>query len=341
MTDAPSDRSSLTTWPEPQDDWLPIACAVFRFAIAQSDGPEIAETLQDRTNPLIDYEAFEKFKDRLDKCIADMVRNQAAPLSLHNLRTTLRDKARARRAEIDLDEGYFRFGFDAPAGGSAVMSFAPWHLALPRDPARIDPQLLARFERDALFNKGDGPHKVGDEEAALSAQQCEAAHTATSFVWNQLMLPVFDRLVSAGRVTVYARARERDAPFRQLPHDIWTNLKVVDWLHGTACDPEGVRYYSIHAADGLPKVSPPHAEALADHALVLPKSRRPGREKGQGSFEQLDQPLLSKMKALITDMKAASPEEAARMVAPEAHGSGTPESKAERLARRFRKARPD
>jgi hypothetical protein len=331
MTDGPSG-----TWREPQDDWLPIARAVFRFAIAPSAAPQGIGTAEDDSEPF-SIETFDKFKNLRDKGDAESAENEADPLSLHNLTLTLRDKARARRVEINLDDGRFTFSFDRPAGGAAVVGCAPWHLGLPRDPVVIDEAL----ERDARFKPGDGLVTVGDEEAKQGAQQYEAVRAATSFVWNQLMLPGFDRLVSAGRVTVYARARERDAPFRQLPHDIWPNLKVQDWLHGTARDPEGVRYYSLHAADSLPKVSPPHAEAPADHALVLPKGRRPGREKGQGSFEQLDQPLLSKMKALITDMKAASPEEAARMVAPEAHGNGTPESKAERLARRFRKTRPD
>ena len=276
MTDAPSDRGSLTTWSEPQDDWLQIARAVFRFSIAQSDRPEITEAAQDGSNPLIDNEAFEKLKDRLDKSIADMVRNLAAPLSLHNLRTTLRDKARASRAEIDLAEGYFRFSFDLPSGGVAVTSFAPWHLNLPRGPVEIDPEL--QFE--ALTNGGNGFVSIGDEEALRASAQGKAVHAATSFVWNQFMLPVFDRLVSAGRVKLYARARERDAPFRQLPHDIWPNLKVEDWLHGTARDPEGVRYYSIHTADSLPKTSPTQTstsavETAATKALAAELMRYP------------------------------------------------------------------
>jgi hypothetical protein len=51
----------------------------------------------------------------------------------------------------------------------------------------------------------------------------------------------------------------------------------------------------------------------------------------------LDAPLLLEMRQLLSEGKAASAEEAARQVASRAHGGGTPESKAERLARRFRK----
>jgi hypothetical protein len=47
------------------------------------------------------------------------------------------------------------------------------------------------------------------------------------------------------------------------------------------------------------------------------------------------------MKKIITDNEAASPEEAARMVARNAHGSGTEHSKAVRLAKSYRKNPPD
>lgn len=339
MTDAPSDRRSLTAWSELQDDWLPIVLAVFRFAIASSGGPQSTEASRDDSNPF-SIEAFENFNSRQVKADAEIADNETDPLSLRNLRTILRDKARAGRAEIDLDEGYFRFFFDLPTGAAAVMSYAPCDLAPPRDPAGIDPRLLARFERDAIFNKEDGPFKV-DEMATLTAQQVEDSRAATSFVWNQLMLPAFGHLVSMGRVNVYARMQLLRPDFEQLPADLWSRLTVEDWGDGIACDSKGNDYYSLRAEDGLPMVSPPQAEAPANHGLVLPKSRRPGRKKGQGSFEQADQPLLCEMRDLIAERKATSPEEAAGMVAEKAHGPGTWESKKERLGRRYRKNWPD
>jgi hypothetical protein len=63
---------------------------------------------------------------------------------------------------------------------------------------------------------------------------------------------------------------------------------------------------------------------------------RPGRRKGQGSFERFDQRLFPMMQKLIDQGKAASPEAASHLVAKKAKGSGTLESKAERLAKRFR-----
>ena len=68
---------------------------------------------------------------------------------------------------------------------------------------------------------------------------------------------------------------------------------------------------------------------------ITTKSR--GKKPGEGSYERVDFPLLAEMKQLISSGKAASPEEAARQVASQAYGAGTVDSKAERLARRFRK----
>ena len=68
--------------------------------------------------------------------------------------------------------------------------------------------------------------------------------------------------------------------------------------------------------------------------MATPKRR--GRKKGDGSYAIIDLPLLSEMKELILSHRAASPEEAARMLAEKAFGSGTQESKVERLAKRYR-----
>jgi hypothetical protein len=68
-------------------------------------------------------------------------------------------------------------------------------------------------------------------------------------------------------------------------------------------------------------------------------TKRRGRKKGDGSYEGLDVPLLKKMSLALKKGQAASPEEAARLVAGEAHGGGTLKSKGERLARRFREHR--
>jgi hypothetical protein len=56
-------------------------------------------------------EAFEKIKSHRDKTGADVVDAETGPLSLHDLMLTLRDEARAHRAEIDLDMGRFMLFF--------------------------------------------------------------------------------------------------------------------------------------------------------------------------------------------------------------------------------------
>ncbi len=261
------------TWSEPQGDWLPIDRAVFRFAITPLDGPQSTETFLDDLNPF-SIEAFEKFKSRQDKVDEDIVENETDRLSLRNLRTILRDRARARGAEINLDKANFRFSFDSPVG-TATWSYAPWHLSLERELVKHP-----RLEAEALFNnKGYGFVLVDDETAAHTAQQLEAVQAATNHVWNRLMLPAFARLVSGGRVKVYAQVGSYRAQFQELPAHLWSKLTIENWHGGTAYDPDGDRYYSIHAADSLPKVSPLQGEVSSDQATdavskEMPSSKR-------------------------------------------------------------------
>jgi hypothetical protein len=92
----------------------------------------------------------------------------------------------------------------------------------------------------------------------------------------------------------------------------------------------------------LPSIFPEqdHGDAAAtlpSPEKVVPELRRGRKKKGDGAYDALDQPRIAEMAALIRDKKAASPEQAARMVAARAFGDGSPESKADRLAKRFRK----
>jgi hypothetical protein len=112
---------------------------------------------------------------------------------------------------------------------------------------------------------------------------------------------------------------------------------------GPAAEIDGVRYPVFFLRDEFEKFvrlafgsaeSPPD---VPDSGAPL---RRRGRQKGQGSFEVVDLPILNEMKDLISARKAASPEEAARVLADKAHGAGTIESKSARLAKRYRKRRP-
>lgn len=89
---------------------------------------------------------------------------------------------------------------------------------------------------------------------------------------------------------------------------------------------ESSRPESAEAAALEPESTPP--------AVATPKPR--GRKPGDGSYRSLDLPILDEMKELINSRRAASPEEAARLLAVKAHGAGSLESKTERLAKRYR-----
>jgi hypothetical protein len=94
----------------------------------------------------------------------------------------------------------------------------------------------------------------------------------------------------------------------------------------------------VSALAGLSRAAsveaPREPESTSPEAAVPKKTR--GRKKGDGSYANLDLPILDEMKELISSHRAASPEEAARTLAGKAHGAGSPESKAERLAKRYR-----
>ena len=62
-----------------------------------------------------------------------------------------------------------------------------------------------------------------------------------------------------------------------------------------------------------------------------------GRKPGDGSYDEVDQPLLDEMQELIKRGKAVSPEAAARLVAHKAFGKATFESKVDRLAKKYRR----
>ncbi len=64
--------------------------------------------------------------------------------------------------------------------------------------------------------------------------------------------------------------------------------------------------------------------------------RRSGRKRGSGSLTALDKPLLAEMNKMISEENAVSIWAAALKMAPEAAGAGVIESKAKRLARRYR-----
>jgi len=63
---------------------------------------------------------------------------------------------------------------------------------------------------------------------------------------------------------------------------------------------------------------------------------RSGRPPGSGSWNVTDEPLLNEMREAIVSGQAKSPDDAARLFADRASGSGTPASKQTRLAKKYR-----
>ena len=109
-------------------------------------------------------------------------------------------------------------------------------------------------------------------------------------------------------------AREKDKGGRPPDYD-WEQIKD----YGSS-QPESTRAVALEP-EGASEAATP---------------KKQGRKKGDGSYATIDLPLLDEMKELILSHRAASPEEAAKILAEKAFGSGSLESKAERLAKRYR-----
>lgn len=76
------------------------------------------------------------------------------------------------------------------------------------------------------------------------------------------------------------------------------------------------------------------------HKVFEVKKHSGGRPPGSGSLHSADQPLLVKMHDLIESGEAHSPNDAARLVAPEARGAGTFEAKQARLRKSYKNKFP-
>ena len=94
----------------------------------------------------------------------------------------------------------------------------------------------------------------------------------------------------------------------------------------------------LHCRNMPPAPYPGSASDVDPPAIAKkkPKKNR-GRPKGSGSLEKADAPIVAKMKDGLKTGKFNSVHAAAQHYAPEAAGSGAPQSKVERLMRRLRK----
>jgi len=175
-------------------------------------------------------------------------------------------------------------------------------------PVRLDMhQALAWVRyRDALF--------------ALSAD-ADALQAETTFGSRPLL---------AGRDQLKAALLVGDLrAWGAMPGTDWITIPAPEWLELDIAPRDPARqspYLAIQLKrDDLLRVFPDQG---------CPRSR-PSKQ-GSGSMEPADLPHLEAMAELIRTAKAVSPNGAAQIVARDAPGRGTLESKATRLAKRFR-----
>jgi hypothetical protein len=84
------------------------------------------------------------------------------------------------------------------------------------------------------------------------------------------------------------------------------------------------------------QVSNSEVPIVTSKVVEATKSKGRGRPRGSGSWEGADAPVLTEMRRMIESGAAKSPNDAATQVAGKARGSGTVESRAARLAKRYR-----
>jgi hypothetical protein len=119
---------------------------------------------------------------------------------------------------------------------------------------------------------------------------------------------------------------------RPVVEDLWTTRERLEALFVK----KGWRAPDWLAGGDSCGSNPLAKTASGNTAKNVIQAVRPGRKPGQGSYAEIDLPLLDEMERLLQQRKAASAEEAAKKVAEKAHGTATLESKVDRLAKRFR-----
>ena len=81
-----------------------------------------------------------------------------------------------------------------------------------------------------------------------------------------------------------AELREAPLAVQGLPADLWPILEVLDWQNGLARDPQGVFYYSIHAASARRRsatVAIAAQESAATKALASELKNHPNLKRAE------------------------------------------------------------
>ncbi|QAU44184.1 hypothetical protein [Bradyrhizobium guangzhouense] len=230
----------------PQDGWIPLGRAIFRFGVADT---KVAALNEPVGADLFSVGAFEQSKS--DDGVSQ-VRYEPELSTLEDLTVLLREKAGASNAEIDRESGRFLFFFLSPGGGVTCHGGTPWAILREADES-LKPRLEALLSSSGLASEYEAPYvgfaKIEDDQAVEGARQSERVRFATGLVWRRFLLPAFDRAVKARRVKLFARWPSTGDDVQELPSDIWPLLEVVDWEHGVARGIDGMLYSSIHVAD--------------------------------------------------------------------------------------------
>lgn len=141
--------------------------------------------------------------------------------------------------------------------------------------------------------------------------------------------------LASGRLIAFGAKPEEE--WQAIPSPQWAKLDVAPRDPSRHAPYEFIR---LRSAD-LTKLFLPVGATATDEDAPLVSQRRRGRIKGSGSLADADAALVDEMRTLIAEGRTFSVNSAAQMVADRAVGHGTIESKATRLAKRYRASEPN
>jgi hypothetical protein len=164
------------------------------------------------------------------------------------------------------------------------------------------------------------------------ADELELAEASRDQKWTKVTRSIAESCESGTLVT--AAQQKSSGDMIKLEASFWNTEKYASYFYD--CDaslvaPKGKGDHWIY-------VTRESLNAYLD-ALSLAKRRR-GRPPGAGSLQEIDEPLIQKMRQLLRDGSATSPNDAAKQIAGEATGN-SPKAKQARLRKRFMRCFPD
>ena len=154
--------------------------------------------------------------------------------------------------------------------------------------------------------------------------------------WKVEELEWADELFDIVRAIDPAAVEEVEA-LHVLDHRIAHKLPAS---HPLRDDPDSsLDFHNTRVRRVVPMLIKRFAEATSQLISAAPsapaKGKRRGRKKGDGSFDEFDKPLIERALNMIAEVAGMNANKAATILAPEAHGSGTEESKKTRLYRKI------